>query len=315
MTVTAAAVPERPLLKPWFRRCPLPDGLLLEHGRATVRFRGAAATRLLPLLVPLLDGRRTVPELVATVGAAVEPAVNNALGLLARHGLLAEGPPVDTAASALDRTAVSLAQHAGEPPAAVRARLASARVLLEGDRELVGPLGRLLCRAGLAPAIVHEPGGAFVVTAVAAAGDPRLEARNDWALDEGAPWLPVGVFDGATALVGPLVLPGESACLRCLTLRRDAAAAGARELAAIRGVPSVAPLPPGVAALAVAVTLDRVVRWLGLRDPLLPGVAVAVEAAPELRLTPHPVLRVPRCTACSPSARGALPVPWHEAAA
>lgn len=314
MTVTATAVPERPLLKPWFRRCPLPDGLLLEHGRATVRFRGAAATRLLPLLVPLLDGRRTVPELVEAVGAAVEPATHHALGLLARHGLLVDGPPVDPATSALDRTAVSLAQHASEPPAAVRARLASARVLLEGDRELVGPLGRLLCRAGLARAIVHEPEGAFVVTA-AAAGDPRLEARNDWALDRNAPWLPVGLFDGAAALVGPLVLPGESACLRCLTLRRDAAAAGARELAAIRGVPSAAPLPPGVAALAVAVALDRVVRWLGLLDPLLPGVALAVEAAPELRLTPHPVLRVPRCTGCSPSARRSRPVPWHEAAA
>ena len=100
MTGADAAVPERPLLKPWFRRCSLPDGLVLEHGRATVRFRGAAATRLLPLLVPLLDGGRTVPEIVAAVGAAVEPATRNALGLLARHGLLADGPAVDPAASA-----------------------------------------------------------------------------------------------------------------------------------------------------------------------------------------------------------------------
>lgn len=303
-------MPERPLLKPWYRVLETEDGLLLEHGRAVVSFSGRAATVLLPRLLPLLDGSRTEREVVALVGARVEPAVRNALGLLAEHGLLADGPPVPARRSA--RTASYLAQLSAEPPAAIARRLADARVLVEGDRELVRAVERLLRRSGVARA---RPDGRaeLVLTAAAVEGAPILERRNADAIELGVPWLPLGCFDGRMASVGPLIVPGETACHRCLVLRRDACSPGSRELKELRAVPVRAPVSPPLLALVAALAAERAVRWLGIRDPALPGVLTTIETGAGLRIREDALLRVPRCPACSVSARTALPVPWHEA--
>ena len=52
----AHAVPERPLLKPWYRHASFERRTVLEYGDAAVILEGAAANRLLPELLPLLDG-------------------------------------------------------------------------------------------------------------------------------------------------------------------------------------------------------------------------------------------------------------------
>ena len=67
------------------------DGMLLEHGGSVIAFSGAAARRLLPALLPLLDGTRSVDEIVEIVGPPVAAAVENALELLADQGLLTQG--------------------------------------------------------------------------------------------------------------------------------------------------------------------------------------------------------------------------------
>jgi hypothetical protein len=91
---------ERPLLKPWYR-------LSVDDGRSTLRYAGSvlelegkAAQRLLPHLLPLLDGTRTVDQVVAELGEAVRPAVEHALSLLRAHELLTEAVPVDAAVGA-----------------------------------------------------------------------------------------------------------------------------------------------------------------------------------------------------------------------
>lgn len=307
----AAPVPERPLLKPWYRLLELPDGLLLEHGRAVVSFSGRAATVLLPRLLPLLDGSRTEHEVVAAVGERVEPAVRNALALLAEHGLLAEGP--DVAAGPTARTASYLSQLSTDPPGEVASRLADARVLVEGDGALVQAVERLLRRCGVGRA-GHDDRPDLILTAAAVEGAPILERRNAEALEHGVTWLPLGCFDGRTACVGPLVVPGETACHRCLVIRRDACSPGTGELRALRAVPVRARVAPPLLALVAALGAERAVRWLGIRDPALPGALTTIEAGAGLRVREDVLLRVPRCPACSASARTALPLPWHEAA-
>ncbi len=306
-------LPTRPLLKPWYRRATTPEGMLLEHGRSTVSFGGAAAVKLLPALLPLLDGEQTVDEIVAAIGLQARPAVENALALLAEHGLLAEGPPLDgDLPLGLRRTAAYLAQAGRESPRQIAERLAAARVLLEGDGELVVAVARLLRRSGVARARPGED-PSFVATAAALAGDPLLERRNAAALDSGCAWLPFGCFDGRSATVGPLVVPRETACYRCLVLRRDASTSCLPELASLRRLPLRAIVAPPLLALVAALAAEAIVRWLGVRDPGLPGVVLTVEAALELSMTTDHVLRVPRCPACSGLAAVGAPVPWHEA--
>ena len=47
--------------------------MLVEHGGTVVTFEGGGAATLLPELVPLLDGSRTVDELEEAMGRPVAP--------------------------------------------------------------------------------------------------------------------------------------------------------------------------------------------------------------------------------------------------
>lgn len=308
-----APVPRLPLLKPWYRLLETPDGLLMEHGRSTVCFGGAASTQLLPALLPLLDGSRTVDEIVDALGRPVEAAVENALGLLTRHGLLTEGPgPGAAPPSRVERTALFLAQAAPLPPARIRDELETARVLLEGDRELAAATSRLLRRSGVS-CVSSESAATFFATAATRAGDPLLDRRNAHVLEHGTPWLPFGCFDGAAATVGPLVVPGETACYRCFVLRRDASSGCTPELVSLRPVAVRAPIAPTLVAAVAAIAAERILRWLGLADPRLPGTVATMTVAPRLELADEAVLRAPRCPACSGTGASGPPLPWHEA--
>jgi len=55
---------------------------------------GKAVEKLLPVLLPLLDGTRTTEEINAYLGEEIEPAVTQALTLLADRRLLTDGPPL-----------------------------------------------------------------------------------------------------------------------------------------------------------------------------------------------------------------------------
>src|SRR5689334_16215361 len=84
---------ERPLLKPWYRLAAEGGRSVLRYAGSILEFEGAAAERLIPHLLPLLDGTRTVDEVVAELGEPVRPAVEHALSLLRAHDLLTEPAP------------------------------------------------------------------------------------------------------------------------------------------------------------------------------------------------------------------------------
>ncbi len=81
---------ERPLLKPWYRLSAEGGRSVLRYAGSVLEFEGAAAERLIPHLLPLLDGTRTVDDVVAELGEAVRPAIEHALSLLRAHDLLTE---------------------------------------------------------------------------------------------------------------------------------------------------------------------------------------------------------------------------------
>lgn len=321
MSVAAqvARVPELPLLAPWYRLVEEGDAVVLEHAHRAVVLEGAAVRRLLPALLPLLDGTRPLEQIVEAVGAPAAEAVRHALALLAGKGLLVAGPPLRCAGEAR-AAAEQLAAAAGLAPASVAARIASARVGVAGAARAAGETARLLRRAGIGElrrrALTGAPGDDDLVVVAPAQGE--LEALERWnarALHAGTPWLQLLPFDGRLAAVGPLFLPGETACAVCYRIRRAGADGLAGVGRALERVPPRASAGPALTAAAAAVAAEVALRWLAGRDPRLPGVLFALESGGGPALSEHAVLRVPRCPACSPASALAPPAPWFEAVA
>jgi bacteriocin biosynthesis cyclodehydratase domain-containing protein len=318
--MTADALRERPWLKPWYRLARRENGLLLEYGQTAVVFEGAAASEFLPALLPLLDGRRTVAEIIAELGEAAEPAVRHALDLLERHRLLTDRPPAESnmAEDALAFYAASSARNLSV--AAVAERLAEAEVAVVGGGSHAGELARLLRvsgasrvrRAGIEAAVPIS--AQLVVAAPEPRELPRLTEWNRRALEAGLAWLLVLPYDGRYAALGPVFLSGETSCFECLRIRRASAVHLREELRVLDGVPAAHPASPAFTQVVAGLGASLALRWLVEQDRSLPGTLYALEFGAEIRLLPHRVLRVPRCPACSGASGVAQPLPWFQEA-
>lgn len=314
-----AMLPERPALAPWCRLVDDDTRVLLEHGGTLVTLEGAAATTLLPALLPLLDGSRTVPELGTALGPAAAPAVANALALLAEHELLVDGPGVfDQHPAGATAAFAASATGRGAPAAALHA-LEHASVAVVGSGAIAHALERLLPASGIPrverlPLEREPPAGAFVVAAPENDELPALLDLNDRALRHGDPWLQVLPYDGRFTIAGPVFVPWESACRACFVTRRAAASGFDEDFDLVERTPRRAPLPAPLVSIAAGLAAVLVVRWLTAADPTLPGRFYALEAGRVVGLRFDRLLRVPRCATCGPHAQ-AVPSPWFEAVA
>jgi len=307
-------LPRLPLLAPWFRVVGDGDRLLLEYAQSLVVVEGAAVRTLLPALLPLLDGTRTVDDLVRRLGAPARQAIEGALALLAAHGAVVEGP--DAPVRGRD-AARAIAAAAGIPPALAAERLEAARVAVVGGGEPAVDVARLLSLSGVRATRRRRwraRGPADLVVVAPAADElDRLPAFNRSALRSGLPWLLVRPHDGRSAAIGPLVVPHQTCCYECLLLRRGANAGYPAELDELESAAFAAPCEPPVAAAAAALAAHLALRFVAARDRTCAGVVLTLETRPALRLDEHAVLRVPRCPSCSTAAQAAAPLPWHEA--
>ncbi|MFB6439100.1 ThiF family adenylyltransferase [Streptomyces sp. NPDC056411] len=142
-----------------------------------------------------------------------------------------------------------------------------------------------------------EPGLSLMVLAprdglAAYAPDPVL---SEPLLTAGIPHLYAGVIEG-TGVVGPLVLPGGSACAGCDELHRsDAEPDWPRLLAQWRSGRAAPPVPACDAALATAVAGLAAVQALAFLDGELPPstgarmeLALPCAAVRTVRIAPHP---------------------------
>jgi bacteriocin biosynthesis cyclodehydratase domain-containing protein len=112
-------------------------------------------------------------------------------------------------------------------------------------------------------------------------------------------------------VIGPLFLPGHTACHACYQLRRGACSNYEADYERVATAPARAPFPLALVAATAGLAATLAIRWLATRDPALPGRFYALETGPVLALSCHNVLRVPRCPACSPADR-AMPAPWYR---
>ena len=310
---------ERPLLKPWYR-------LSVDDGRSTLRYagsvlelEGAAAERLLPHLLPLLDGTRTVDEVVGELGEGVRPAVEHALSLLRAHDLLTEAAPADAAAGAR-RCAelLSALDPGGRTCAELHASLAAVEVHVLGGAPTAEIVGRLLQASGVGAVTgldwEDEPPTAGLTVVAPGAGEAaRVADWNRGALDaehRGSRCCPSTAGSPPSARCSCRARPRATSAT---AFARDSTIAPGRDRGdgAYPGAPALDAVLAGLAALAA-------LRWLAAGDRADAGTLVAVELTPELRCTRHFVYRVPRCPVCSPAARRPAAAPWsgaHDVAA
>jgi bacteriocin biosynthesis cyclodehydratase domain-containing protein len=316
-------LPSRPALKPWYRLHQDDHTLLLQYGETVVSFEGGAVRRLVPALLPLLDGTRSVDEIVQILGPPVRRAVEQALDLLDRHSLLNEVTERGLADSER-RSAEFLAatDPAGRSPAALLAAMRGARVAVVGSGSLALEVASSLRRSGVR-ALEQLPLGApsaeatrFQLAVVVPRGEelPSLPVWSEAALAAELPWLQVLPFDGLFAAVGPLYVPRETGCYECFRIRRASNVDCGRAFLALQDVPVPLPASASLEQVVAGLAATTALRWLVRQDPFVAGTWYALELAPQPTLGTHVLYRVPRCPSCSGLTSIARPLPWHRAA-
>jgi bacteriocin biosynthesis cyclodehydratase domain-containing protein len=314
-----ATVPDRPALVPWCRLVEQDGRVLVEHGGTLVTFEGRATRALLPKLLPLLDGTRAIGEIVQELGAPVAPAVENALSLLAANELLVAGssPVGDERVAAAASFAAAITRRT--TPGEANAILENARIDVLGSGHTAAEIVRTLRETGVGTVVSAGIDTDAGETSLVIAAPDRdevggLEVLNVRALESGAGWIQVLPYDGRFLVVGPVFLPGASACRACYVTRRAACSGYEDDFDVLEAEPTRAPAPRALPIIAAGLASLLAIRWLTVEDPTLPGRFYALETGVVLGLSHHNVLRVPRCGACGPSER-AVPSPWFEDAA
>jgi bacteriocin biosynthesis cyclodehydratase domain-containing protein len=150
----------------------------------------------------------------------------------------------------------------------------------------------------------------LVVTAGADGSAGELPAINELALRRNLTWLPIGAFDGAVIRVGPLMIPGATACFRCTVTRLAANVEFPAEFVELAVRMPAADAPPAVDQWAIGFATLLLLRWLGAADAGAAGVLHTLVPA-ELTTRAARVYPVPRCCACHAADWLPAAAPWE----
>jgi bacteriocin biosynthesis cyclodehydratase domain-containing protein len=258
-------------------------------------------------VVPLIDGRRNTAEIVQLLGPMAEPELtHHTIAGLARAGLVTEAADLPSPVSALW-------DEMGIPEFRVAALHDSVTIVIEALTQ-VAVSGLHAAFADLGLKVVSDPACASGVRVVVTDDylDPRLADVDCRARDSGQPWLPVKPV-GVNVWVGPMFVPGRTACWHCLAARLLRNRPIEDYLHRRKG--RYVPLPINrartrmAAEQAYAIAATQLARWLAHAQsdtaPALESTLVILETVP-LVLSRHAVRRRPQCRGCG---KPALAVP------
>ena len=244
------------------------------------------------LLAPLVDGRRSVEQLVEQLEPDVSaPEVFYLVEQLVAGGYLEQvtGEPPRLASpgsaywSAVGLDAARAVEELARRPLQVTA---------VGDVD-PAPLEAALQQLGVS----LDPQAETAVVLVLDYLDPRLESINNHALARGQRWAPV-MADGPMLWIGPLLGP-PAACWACLA-HRLRANRPVQTLARRLGVDPLAPAAwlPANRQIAVNLAALELARWSAGGGGGTRLEALLTLDLDHLELQQHPVIRRPRCEAC-----------------
>lgn len=301
-------------IKPWLRLRQNPDGTVLtRRGDRLVSLSGEAARKVLPLLLPLLDGARERAEIIECFVEPVRPTIAKMLDELDRRHLLDRRlmPSMDTDELFAAETREQLRS---EPSTVVVAGTDRAAQLC---LELLRSSSQFSVETTTDFRALPEYKADLAV--LVGAGIQQLREWNSHALQQQASWLPIIGYDGSHAIVGPVYRPGVGPCFECYLIRRRSTSPLSLQAAAAWDDPAATDLlephashPAGFDAVTAGLAQTTVLmhaRGLDVGQSLANFAAIAIaEGLPELSY--HRLLRVPRCPACSSVPRAGGPAPW-----
>ncbi len=313
-----------PVLRPQFEMVSIsPDETLVRSGvwsGLSYVLRDEKEAGTLSAVLQRIDGSRSIEAIAAEVPAAGEQEIVNLVQQLLEGGLIELNEPGSVPSSALSPVAPLLLQTTQQPLGESLNKLTSGLVGIVGSGTVAEELRAILERSGVGRVVTvtgvtpAAAGGidaerlSFLVCALDQPDPALLAAVNRWALEEHIPWL-IAAVDGVCGLIGPTVVPFETACYHCYETRlianmtypepylaaRQAAAAGHPSIGARRTLPSLAAVVAGWASFEVIWGLTTgylLTAGKQLRMNFQTGAIESVD-----------VLKLPRCPACGPFGR------------
>lgn len=275
-------------LHPGISVIPTRAGLLLRSDLATFQVTGADARAFLERLVPLLDGTRDV----AAIQAALADRSASSVAALLEH-LLARGilEPAGASASSME---VFLRAFPGDAEGRMR-RFAEARVLVTGRARWAETVARELSAAGarvdtmdIPHALAANEPASLLIAALPPDDEAAIErlSRAAHAARIRSLWAHATRY---TSILGPLVVPGETACRLCATAEsvNPALQSTTRE-------------PPSRSAetrLGHLVAMEALALLTGYTASRLGG-RVLIEDLPRWTSALHTLVRLPWCRVC-----------------
>jgi bacteriocin biosynthesis cyclodehydratase domain-containing protein len=189
--------------------------LLYREGRG-VALKPAGGSDLLPRLLDLLDGSRSVDEIVESLGGFDPRLVLSSLASLQELGLLEDAfddPQAGDARDEVRRDQRLLLSHLTSDVAAALETLAASKVVIVGHGAIALALADMLVACGVGHVQTSPPEGEAVDAApgVMSLGAPPSSAEHSFFLDEAAPQRQSPTFgdavDGASLVVAALDHP------------------------------------------------------------------------------------------------------------
>ncbi|WHZ23394.1 MAG: hypothetical protein OJF47_002506 [Nitrospira sp.] len=130
-------------------------------------------------------------------------------------------------------------------------------------------------------------------------GSEEMRQWNRLCIERNQPFLPV-VLKDLVGYIGPLVIPGETACYECLTTRLNSNQDGCSSEGMIPEEQSVLGFHPSMASMLGDLAAFEIMKVFGEALPNRKvGTLIEVKLlVPELKT--RKILKIPRCSACSP---------------
>ncbi|HLJ88661.1 MAG TPA: SagB family peptide dehydrogenase [Candidatus Angelobacter sp.] len=229
------------------RVVPFSHGLIVDGMSHLVVLRGADAIEILPAMIPLMDGNRTVEDIRSSLSGCTTERVLGAISVLAERGLIEEGPSLNQNISSNQLNTVAYLRRqssalgkAGMSTAAASCLTRAAVILTtsEPNAHHANQLAAVLRSSGLQNVRTHnleEIGqGALneenhdnpLMVALAFGDCDRewLKSLNLLCVEQNLAWLRIAIdTEKNYADLGPLFLAGETPCYRCFTAVHGAA--------------------------------------------------------------------------------------------
>ncbi|MEU3948257.1 TOMM precursor leader peptide-binding protein [Streptomyces sp. NPDC029526] len=290
------------------------DEVLLRHGsrsRYSRVLRDDGRHRVLGPLLTAFTEPRLRDDIVSRfadradkdqLGALVDDLVDGGVlvpegsGLLAMHRSLMGGRPVRE----LGETTVGLV---GGGSVGTRLNTQLAELGVGRVPDLAAGTGGLEAPDGDERLAALLDDTDLVVLALDGFRPSLLHRLNRAAVAAGRPWLPV-YADGSELIVGPLVVPGESACYNEHEIQHESSRALRHEYQlyseelARRTADDLPPLLAPYAAIAASWAAIGIAPYLVDGASFLVGRAIRIDLE-RLEITQEHVLRLPRCPVCT----------------